>query len=253
MVFNKGITGYENEEEFASYLNGKQVGRVYPNFLDLLYKLYGWLDFNDYIECWVNKSKRKADIYIKINGYVRGISIKKGIKNSVHVESINTLITFFREIGIEEEIIRKFLYYQYADGTINGIGEKRISSSVYREEHQTEIDEMNKVFNDEKYINRFVNRFVLQGNKAEYEVDAIIYGVVEDFLWITKEEIYFMMRKHLKDEIASLHISLLTLQPMARNLNFNPKYEFGRNQVQVKWYSLADNIIEVMAFYRNRK
>ena len=112
---------------------------------------------------------------------------------------------------------------------------------------------MNKVFNDEKYINRFVNRFVLQGNKAEYEVDAIIYGVVEDFLWITKEEIYFMMRKHLKDEVTALHISLLTLQPMARNLNFNPKYEFGRNPVQVKWYSLADNIIEVMAFYRNRK
>ena len=28
MVFNKEITGYENEEEFAAYLNGKQVGRV---------------------------------------------------------------------------------------------------------------------------------------------------------------------------------------------------------------------------------
>lgn len=253
MVFNKDITGYENEEEFAFYLNGKQVGRVYPNFLDLLYKLYGWLDFNDYIECWVNKSKRKADIYIKINGYIRGISIKKGIKNSVHVESVNTLITFFREIGIEEEIIRKFLYYQYADGTINGIGKKRVSSSVYRKVHQSEIDEINKAFNDEKYINSFVNRFVLQGNKSLYEVDAIIYGVVEDFVWITKEEIYFIMQKHLKDEVASLHISLLTLQPMARNLNFNPKYEFGRNQVQVKWYALPDNIIEVMAFYRNRK
>ena len=39
MVFNKEISGYENEEEFASYLNGKHVGRVYPNFLDLLYKI----------------------------------------------------------------------------------------------------------------------------------------------------------------------------------------------------------------------
>ena len=33
MIYNKEITGYENEEEFANYLNGKQVGRVYPNFL----------------------------------------------------------------------------------------------------------------------------------------------------------------------------------------------------------------------------
>ena len=253
MFFNKEITGYENEEEFANYLNGKQVGRVYPNFLELLYKLYGYLDYKDYIECWVNKSKRKADIYIKIDGYVRGISIKKGVKNSVHVESIGTFVSFFREIGIDEDIIEKFLYYQYADGTINGTGKTRISSSLYREKHQKDIDEINKVLNDEKYINAFVNRFVLQGNKSEYEVDAIIYGVVEDFIFITKEEVYYIMRKHLEDEISSLHISLLTLQPMARNLNYNPKYEACRNQIQVKWYNISDNIIEVMAFYRSRR
>ena len=77
-----------------------------------------------------------------------------------------------------------------------------------------------------------------------------LYGVVEEFIWITKEEIYYIMRKHLKDNISSLHISLLTLQPMSRNLNYNPKYEMCRNQVQVKWYNLADNIIEIMAFHR---
>lgn len=253
MVFNKEITGYENEEEFAAYLNGKQVGRVYPNFLELLYKLYGYLDYKDYIECWVNKSKRKADIYIKINGYVRGVSIKKGIKNSVHNESISTLVSFFREIGISEDIIEKYLFYQYADGTINGTGKIRISSTLYRENHSKEIAEINEVFNDEKYINAFVNRFILQGTKSEYEVDAIIYGVVEDFIWITKEEVYYIMRKHLKDEVASLHISILTLQPMSRNLNYNPRYEVCRNLVQVKWYNISDDIIKVMAFYRNRR
>ena len=61
------------------------------------------------------------------------------------------------------------------------------------------------------------------------------------------------MRKHLKDECASLHISLLTLQPMSRNLNYNPKYEVCRNLIQVKWYNLSDDIIEVMAFYRIRR
>lgn len=61
------------------------------------------------------------------------------------------------------------------------------------------------------------------------------------------------MRKHLKDEVASLHISILTLQPMSRNLNYNPRYEVCRNLVQVKWYNISDDIIEVMAFYRNRR
>ena len=66
------------------------------------------------------------------------------------------------------------------------------------------------------------------------------------------KEVYYIIRKHLKDEVVSLHISLLTLQPMTRNLNYNPKYKACRSFIQVKWYNISDNIIEVMAFYRNK-
>lgn len=38
---------------------------------------------------------------------------------------------------------------------------------------------------------------------------------------------------------------------MARNLNYNSKYEFARNYIQIKWYNLVNQIIEVMATYRN--
>ncbi len=251
MSFNKDVSGYKNEEEFAEYLNGKKFGRIYPMFQDLLYKLYGKIDFNDVITCWVNKSKRKADIYIKVNNYVRGISIKKGVKNSVHVESIKEFISFLRNINVNDEVINKFLKYHYADGTINGTGKNRISSVEYREKHQGDVDFINIEFNKEKYIERFINRFVLQGNKSEYEVDAIIYGVVDDFIWISNEEIKYIIKKHLYDSISSLHISCLSVQPMARNLNHNSKYEFARDYIQVKWYNLADQIIEVMATYRN--
>ena len=92
MPFNKRINGYQNEEEFAHYLNHKKYGRINPIFQELLSAIYGNLDFNDIIYSWVNYSKKKADIYVKINGFVRGISIKKGVKNSVHVESIETFI-----------------------------------------------------------------------------------------------------------------------------------------------------------------
>ena len=40
---------------------------------------------------------------------------------------------------------------------------------------------------------------------------------------------------------------------MTLNLNYNPKYDTSRNEVQVKWYGISDNIIEEMAFYRNRR
>ena len=49
MPFNKNITGYANEVEFAKYLNGKTVGKVHPLFQDLLYTLYGHLNDNEII------------------------------------------------------------------------------------------------------------------------------------------------------------------------------------------------------------
>lgn len=251
MPFNKMISGYQNEEEFAKYLNGKKFGRVNPIFQDLLYKLYKNIDFNDTIMCWVNRSKRKADIYIKVNDFVRGISIKKGVKNSVHVESITMFTKFLEEIEIDDDTIHKFLNYHFADGTINGSGKTRLSSIEYRKMYQKDINILNKEFNKKKYIDKFINRFILQGNNSEYEVDAIIYGVVDDFIWITNEEIRYIIRKHLLDNCSSLHISCLSIQPMSRNLNYNSKYEFCRYHIQIKWYNLSDQIIEVMATYRN--
>lgn len=250
MPFNKIINGYQNEEEFAHYLNHKKYGRINPIFQELLSAIYGNLDFNDIIYSWVNYSKKKADIYVKINGFVRGISIKKGVKNSVHVESIETFIEFLKENNISDKIINEFLKYHYADGTSVGNGKKRLSSAEYKINNQKEIDLINQSINNTKLLEKAINRFVLQGNNSLYEVNAIIYGVLEDFIWITNEEIKYIMKKHKNNYSSAIHFSGLTIQPMARNLNYNLKYEKDRYKIQVKWYNISDDIIEVMAFYR---
>lgn len=250
MPFNKRINGYQNEEEFAHYLNHKKYGRINPIFQELLSAIYGNLDFNDIIYSWVNYSKKKADIYVKINGYVRGISIKKGVKNSVHVESIETFIEFLKENNISDKIINEFLKYHYADGTSVGNGKKRLSSAEYKINNQKEIDLINQSINNTKLLEKAINRFILQGNNSLYEVNAIIYGVLEDFIWITNEEIKYIMKKHKNNYSSAIHFSGLTIQPMARNLNYNLKYEKDRYKIQVKWYNISDDIIEVMAFYR---
>lgn len=250
MPFNKIINGYQNEEEFAHYLNHKKYGRINPIFQELLSAIYGNLDFNDIIYSWVNYSKKKADIYVKINGFVRGISIKKGVKNSVHVESIETFIEFLKENNISDKIINEFLKYHYADGTSVGNGKKRLSSAEYKINNQKEIDLINQSINNTELLEKAINRFVLQGNNSLYEVNAIIYGVLEDFIWITNEEIKYIMKKHKNNYSSAIHFSGLTIQPMARNLNYNLKYEKDRYKIQVKWYNISDDIIEVMAFYR---
>lgn len=250
MSFNKDIDGLSNEIEFVKYLNNKKFYELNPIFQDLLIALYGKIHDKEEIFCWNSFSVKKADIYIKVKNKIKSISIKKGIKNSVHLESINCFIKFLKELKIDQEIINLFLYYHYADGTTDGTGNNRISSEEYRKSHMLDIVKINKVFNKRKYIKKFTERFILRGNMSPYEVDAIIYGVVNDFIWITNKEIKFIIRKHLEDNTQALHISCLSIQPWARNLNYNIKYEKNRHFVQIKWYNLCDKIIETMAFYR---
>ena len=161
MPFNKSITGYKNEYEFVDYFDGKRINELDPISLELFEKLYGKIPGNAFVKCYINLNKQKSDIIVSINGIKRYISIKKGVKNSVHVEPISTFINFLKENGINYDLVKKVLLYQYGDGTMNGTGTKRISSEEYNANHKNDIQEINDFFNKEKFIKKAIDRFVL--------------------------------------------------------------------------------------------
>ena len=183
------ITGKNNEYEFVKYLNGKRISELNPMFRDLIDELFPNQQPNSIIKSWKNHYKEKSDIFIKINGKMKGISIKKGYKNSVHVERISDFIHFLIENNIDREIVIEYLKYHYADGSTNGKGIKRLSVEEYKKDNQSKIDKINKVLNDEKIIKKAINRFVTRGKNTDYFISAIIYGEVNDFIWATKEQI----------------------------------------------------------------
>ncbi len=41
--------GFQNEINFANALNGKKVKTLLPNFQDMLFQLYGYIDYNAYV------------------------------------------------------------------------------------------------------------------------------------------------------------------------------------------------------------
>lgn len=129
--------GFQNEQEFSKALNGKKIKYLMPNLQDMILKLYGYVDFNSYIFCYVDHSKKKYDIVIRINQKIKKISIKKGVNNSVHTEGISYFIHFLIECGISRNIIIEYLYYQYGDETKNGTGSNRISSLEYQKNMKT--------------------------------------------------------------------------------------------------------------------
>lgn len=240
------INGYDNEYEFVKYLNGKRIKDLNPMFKELIDRLFLNQHEEQLIKCWKNHYKQKADVFIKINGIMKGISIKKGMKNSVHVERISDFIHFLIENEIDRELVIEYLKYHYADGSTNGKGSERLSVAEYKINNQEAIDKINTFFNKEEILLKAVERFIIKGNNSRYYIDALICGKVDDFLWITKEDIIKIIKRKQNVYSTAVHFCPLTVQPKNRCLNYNQKYEKERFCVQIKWYNLFDDIIENM-------
>lgn len=203
------------------------------------------------IKCWKVPGCQKADIRIKINGITKNISIKKGIKNEVHIETIDNFIKFLAGLKVDKYCLNEIKKYLYADGTNDGKGNFRQSIKEYKQDNQKVIDFINNVLSNDYILTNIAKRSIIKGRISELEVDAIIYGVTNDFLWIAKEEINKILLLKANDYSTALHFGPLTLQPWDRNLKRNPKYEYRRDYIQLKWYNICDDIIETMAFIRN--
>lgn len=240
------INGFDNEFAFVKYLNGKQINELNPMMRELIDVLFPYVNDNSIIKCWRNHYKQKSDIFIRINGLMKGVSIKKGIKNSVHVESIYSFIQFLIENGVDREIIDEYLKYHFADGSTDGTGGVRLSVEDYKKGNQDSIDKINEVFNDKKLLETSVRRFVTRGINSIYYIDALIYGEVDNFVWVTKDDIVDIVLAKKDMYSTAVHFGPLTCQPKTRCLNYNPKYENDRFFVQIKWYSLFDDIFEYM-------
>lgn len=238
--------GFNNEYEFVKYLNGKKIKELNLLFQDLFEYLYPYESMDSTISCWRNHYPQKTDIMVKVNRVIKGISIKMGSRNSVHVEPISEFIHFLIENNISRESVIGYLKYHYADGTTNGSGGVRKSAADYKINHQAEIDKINKELKNGKLLKKAMDRFVLKGNNSEYSIDALIWGDVNDFLWLSKYDIGEIIMHKAANYSSSIHFSSLVVQPKNRCLNYNPKYEKDRYCIQVKWYSLFDDIIELI-------
>src|SRR5699024_9009011 len=111
------------------------------------------------------------------------------------------------------ELIEKYLRYHFADGTTNGKGINRISVSDYKLNNQEEIDMINREINNDELLLKSIYRFVLLGNVSDRVIDAILFGVKDDFIWIKAQDIIDVVLKKKDVYSTSVHFGPLTVQP----------------------------------------
>lgn len=243
-------SGFKNEDELIDYLNNKKIKNLNNNMKKFIFFLFGNIDKENTIIVKSGKSGQKPDMIITIDDKIKRISIKKGTGNSVHQEKVDVFVEFLISINIPSEIIDKLLKYHWGDGTNNGTGSERISSTEYKKQFPNEMDIINEEFNKEKNIKEFINRFIMQGKSEEYDiVDALYYGNVNEGHWASRDEIIEYVVNNIF-KLDSIHFGPLTYQIWNRCLNFNPNTEDRRKVMQVKWGSLLNDLLNIE---RNRK
>lgn len=244
------LRGYIIEKEFELSLNRKRFKEVNLLFKDMINNLYGDVSPNSIIYAYCPAGKKKADLKVKINGVTKNFSIKTGAKNSVHLEHMNTFMDYMGSIGLNFFWKWRFKKYHYADGTSNGSGRKRLSVAEYKKGHSFDINCINSIINKDDMLLKSINRFIFDGRLGG-TCDVILYGEPDDFLWVTKSEVVSYIKNN-KFKSSAIHFGPLTIQPWTRNLNFTEKREYQRHYIQLKWYSLFDDIIQIMSRRDNK-
>lgn len=239
--------GVKNEYEFILKLNNKRIYELDYLLQEFIQDIFPNCTRNSIVRCKKGIDYEKVDIIISIGSKSKNISIKKGHRNSVHCEKLSKFIKFLISLNMDENTINEILKYHFADGTTNGCGINRISSKDYQSKNIQSINNINKNINTTYVLNKAINRFIIQGTqKQSLLVDILIYGTPDDFFYISRAEIYDFIFSKIDTKSNSIHFSCLTFQPLSRVLDYNIKREYMRNWIQIKWYNLEDNIIELM-------
>lgn len=239
--------GIRNEYAFIEAIDKKRLSELSFLLQELILFLFPHIKDYSVIKCYKNIEYEKGDIVIQVGCIKKYISIKMGHGNSVHCESIKKFKKFLTSLNISKYTLNEILKYQYGDGTTDGTGKFRKTSLEYKYDNKNSIAFINKELNSKDTIRKVVNRFIIQGTQRHTnKIDLLVYGKPDDFFFITPKEIhsYILSKKNI--ESSSIHFSCLTFQPMSRVLDYNKKMEYQRHWIQIKWYNLEDNIIELM-------
>ena len=234
--------GLKLEYDFVYSINNKKYRELNNNLKSFIKELYNDITEESILKCEKIKAKDKSDIKIIFEDKIKNISLKSGNSVSVHVESVLSFITFLNDISINKNIINYLLLYHYGDDTIDGSGNNRLSGDEVKLRYKREISIFNKYVNYKNILIKVINRVLFEGVNKNNIVDYIYYGNIEYGIWSSRFDLlnYFVNNKSMN--LITPHFSSFTYQNWCRNVVYNKKMESHRYYVQIKWFSIVNDI-----------
>ena len=171
----------------------------------------------------------------------------------MHHEQIQEFKMYLEKLGIQYNTIDKYVSYHYGyakdkEGKINF--SQSLSSEEYKKIYQSEIDIFNNCINKTRIIVDMIDRFIVRGRNSDYDIDALVCGTTNHYVWIMKHDIYDLILSKRCLDYTSPHIACMTIGPKKRNLNHDSKYAKERYIVCIRWNFIKESIID---FKKNNK
>ncbi|MDX9744738.1 MAG: hypothetical protein RBT59_13025 [Arcobacteraceae bacterium] len=234
--------GFTNETELRDYINNNSWATYNQNMRNLLEFSFGTnLDKSKKFTAEKCEGQVKPDLVISHNNKKTYISIKKGSGNSVHQENISVFFPYIEEL-LGREALNNLRLFHYGDDTLDDTGKTRYSAIECQNKYKNEVANLNKLINEWKYLNQFLDRFLFLGNVSSTLITDIIYhGNISSGIWASRDELlnYF---KNNSFTSSALHFASLTYQVWGRNNSFTAVYPDRRYVMQVKWGGILNDL-----------
>ena len=118
-----------------------------------------------------------------------------------------------------------------------------LSAEEYKKIYQKEIDVFNKNINKTRIIVDMIDRFIIKGRNSEYNIDALVCGTIDDYIWIMRYDIYDLILSKRCLEFTSPHVACMTIGPKKRNLDGTSKNVKDRYIVCIRWNFIKEDIL----------
>lgn len=239
--------GYQNEYDFVELFNNKFLDELDFNSKKFIKELFGEIvDNSEPLKSWKNKMNQKTDIFIKYKNYIKSVSLKCGKSNSVHHEQIQEFKRYLEKLQIPYNTIEKYVSYHYGykkDALGKTDYNVRLSSEEYKKLYQRELDIFNNSINKTKIIVDMIDRFIIRGRNSDYDIDALVCGTIDEYVWIMKYDLYDLILSKRCLDFTSPHIACLTIGPKKRILKEESMNYKDRYLVCVRWNFIKEDII----------
>lgn len=244
---NKGIKNINlNLKEFIKYICINE-GIEYSDTMDLSASL----ESNDNL---------KQDFYLTINNNKFGISLKLGSGNSVHQEKIEDFINFIKkDYNANDEICDLWRFFIWADGTLDGSGsleknkDGKIKSRFNATEFKNRYPDKRKKLQNFIAINEkdLIEHFLFVG-RHNSKVDYFYHGTPTYGTWISANKILEYQLKNSKKHSnrGCLYCGKMTVQVWNRSIN--GKNEHKRGELQIKYGTMKQDLVELMFLERKK-